>query len=683
MPGFRPTKSVVAERLSLWSTRCLTVLLVGWICATARANDTELQARLEPLIATHKGQVAVAVKLIENGRGFAYRETEPMPTASLIKLPVMVEAYRQAELGKLHLDSMVTLKSEDKVPGSGVLTSHFSPGMTFTVRDAIRLMIAFSDNTATNLVVDQIGLPSTASTMEQMGFSNTKLHSKVFRGDSTIFPERSARFGLGSTTAAEMIQLLERLQRRELVSPAASEEMLKHLEACDDKDRFPRFLPPGTKVAHKTGSVAKVRTAAGIISSPAGSIALCVLTTDNQDQRWAADNAGNVLCAEIARAVYDTFNPKSLDDANGPRSELRQGDTGELVMALQRTLNERSAPSPQLSIDGEFGPSTQSAVMAFQKQKKLDPTGEVADATWAALSPLLVAAAPVPEPEAVNNEVLDLKPADSLSGPPLVTADAWAIADAKTGAILWGSQTDLPLEIASTTKVMTAYITLSLADRDPKVLDELVTVSENADQTEGSSAAVRAGEKLPVREMLYGLLLPSGNDAAVVLAEHFGNRFEAEAPGQGKAARFIAEMNRTAKSLGMIDTKFMNPHGLPDRKHVSSARDLVKVTSAAEKFPLFCEIVKTRQRGYKLTGKGGYQRNVVWKNTNRLLEISGFGGVKTGTTRAAGSCLISSGERDADRLYVIVLGATTNESRYIDARNLFKWAWLQRGHKDP
>ena len=160
------------------------------------------------------------------------------------------------------------------------------------------------------LVVEEIGIRSTADTMAAMGYPNTKLHSKVFRRDTSVFPERSKQYGLGSTTAMEMLRLCEALEKRELVSKEASEAMLKHMEMCDDKDKFPRFLPPGTKVAFKTGSLDAAKTAAGIIVTPGGPVAICVLTDDNEDKRWVTDNAGNRLCAEIARAVYDHFPAK-------------------------------------------------------------------------------------------------------------------------------------------------------------------------------------------------------------------------------------------------------------------------------------------------------------------------------------------------------------------------------------
>jgi beta-lactamase class A len=273
----------------------------------AGAEDT-LEARLMPLIKAHKGTVALAVKHLDTGETFSYHADDPMPTASLIKFPVMIEAYRQAGEHKIDLTKMITLKKEDQVPGSGILTQ-LSPGLTLPVRDAVRLMIALSDNTGTNLVLDEIGIGSTAATMEKLGYPNTKIHSKVFRRDTSVFPERSNEFGLGSTTPAEMVRLFEALHKKELVSPEACKEMLDHLAACDDKDKLPRFLPSGLRVAFKTGSLDEVRTAAGIIYSKGGPIAVCVMTNHNEDHRWVPDNAGNKICADVAREVFEHFNP--------------------------------------------------------------------------------------------------------------------------------------------------------------------------------------------------------------------------------------------------------------------------------------------------------------------------------------------------------------------------------------
>lgn len=267
-----------------------------------------LADRLQPLIAAHRGTVAVAVKHLGTGAAWSWHADEPMPTASLIKLAVMIEAYRQAAEGKVDLDRTLTLRKEDKVPGSGILTQ-LSDGATFPLRDAIRLMIALSDNTATNMVLDQISIAATGETMAKLGCPNTQIHAKVFRRDTSIAPERSKRFGLGSTTAGEMVRLLELLQRKEVVNPAACDAMLAHLKACADHAKLSRYLPDGTVVACKTGYVDSSHTAAGILFTPSGPIAICVLTDENEDQRYNVDNAADLLSAKIAREVYDAFNP--------------------------------------------------------------------------------------------------------------------------------------------------------------------------------------------------------------------------------------------------------------------------------------------------------------------------------------------------------------------------------------
>jgi beta-lactamase class A len=291
-----------------------TIYVVGSVLLAvshSRAgDDSPLAQRLQPLVEAHRGRVALAVKHLDTGESFALRADEVMPTASLIKFPVLVELYRQAEERSVDLADVVRLRDADKVPGSGILTQHFSEGASFSLRDAARLMIAFSDNTATNLVLDRIGIAATGETMTKLGLPNTRIHHLVYlRATTSIAPERSERYGLGSTTAAEMLKLCELLHQRELVSPAASDAIRAHLAACEDRQKFPRFLPEGTVVAFKTGSLDDIRTAAGMINSPTGPFALVVLTAENEDRRWSAENAGDRLCADVALEAYRYFNP--------------------------------------------------------------------------------------------------------------------------------------------------------------------------------------------------------------------------------------------------------------------------------------------------------------------------------------------------------------------------------------
>ncbi len=655
----------------------LLLLLVMQQNTTCRAAD-ELARQLKPLIDAHKGDVGVAIAHLPSGESFTHRADEAMPTASLIKFPVMIATYQAIADGKLSLDQTVTLTEADRIHDYGPLTVDFSPGTTFSLYDAIRLMIVHSENTATNLVADRIGLPTTAEMMERLGFPNTKLHSKVSLRSTSVFPERSKKFGLGSTTAAEMVALFTALHNGELVSPKACEQMLEHLYKCADDSMCARDLPTGTKFAHKSGAVSAARTNAGIIDSPNGPIVICVLTANNEDRSWSQNNTAQVLCGKIARIAYDHFNSDADTKEPSNPNLLAIGSSGHLVEALQRTLNARM-PSLDIGVDGDFGPQTDGAVREFQRAQNLSETGKVDEQTWKALGPLVTKDPDQPLPEEVNAQKIEKRAADPLTGAPFVTCEAWAIADADTGKLLWGHNEDEPRDMASTTKIMTAYLVTSLADKDPAVLDEKLIFSQRADDTIGSTAGVRAGEQISVGELLYGLLLPSGNDASVAFAEHFGARLSPDEAAGNSYDQFIAAMNSTAQELGMKESSFENPNGLTAPNHKTSPRDLLKLTYRAMRHEIFRTIVNTVQHGVTVEGPGGYQRNLVWRNTNRLLRTEGYSGVKTGTTRAAGSCLVSHGTREEQSLLVVVLGSSSTDARYADSRNLYRWAWQQLG----
>jgi beta-lactamase class A len=287
---------------------CLFVLFCGH---SVFAEESTLESKLTPLAKEHKGKVAIAVKNLKSGETFFLNGDEAMPTASLIKLPIMIEVYWQVKEGKVKLEEMLELTKEEMVQGSGILTEHFSPGAKFSLRDAVRLMIVYSDNTATNMVLDRIGIPSTNKRMEELKFPNTRINAKVFKGSKTsVDPDRTKKYGLGSTTAREMVSLLELMHENKLVSEDACKEMFEHLKKCDDKDKFTRFVPKSIIIAHKTGSVSNARTDAGILFLKENPVAICVLTNENEDKRWVQDNAGNRLCADVAKIIYEHYTKK-------------------------------------------------------------------------------------------------------------------------------------------------------------------------------------------------------------------------------------------------------------------------------------------------------------------------------------------------------------------------------------
>ena len=281
----------------------LLLALVGPV-----AEPIPLDSRINELVAGYKGKVAVACLHLDTREKFELHADDVMPTASLIKLAVMAEVYAQAKEGKIKLEDMLTLPKDEMVQGSGILTDHFSPGAQFSLRDAVRLMIVYSDNTATNMVLSEVGIKPVNERMGSLGLKETRINAKVFKGSTTsVDPARTKQYGLGSTTASEMLKLLELLHKGELVSAEASKAMLEHMKKCEDKDKFPRFLPKGATVAHKTGSVNNSRTDAGILYFKGGPVALVVLTNDNEDKSWTPDNAGNKICADIAKTVVEYY----------------------------------------------------------------------------------------------------------------------------------------------------------------------------------------------------------------------------------------------------------------------------------------------------------------------------------------------------------------------------------------
>ncbi len=362
-----------------------------------------------------------------------------------------------------------------------------------------------------------------------------------------------------------------------------------------------------------------------------------------------------------------------------PPPTLEMDAAGELVEYLQRTLNARLKPSPSLDVDGDFGRNTRRAVELFQISRDLEPTGRVDAATWMALGKLIIKDEPIDDVQRFNRQRLPREPNDVLIGLPFLTCKAWVITDASTGEVLWGENYNKAIDIASTTKIMTAYLVLKYAETHPQVLQEVITFSQRADGTPGSTAGVRAEEKISVGELLYGLMLPSGNDASVAFAEFFGGRLSGQ---EGSSADesydlFIGLMNAMAKQLGMNDSHYVNPHGLTAKGHLLSASDLAKLADAAFDIPLFRQYVNTRQHATRVTAADAAPRLLTWKNTNRLLGIAGYDGVKTGTTTAAGACLVSHGVRDGNELFIVVLGASGSSARYADSRNLYRWAWNQ------
>lgn len=219
------------------------------------------------------------------------------------------------------------------------------------------------------------------------------------------------------------------------------------------------------------------------------------------------------------------------------------------------------------------------------------------------------------------------------------SARAAVIMDVNSGRVLYSKNMDEKLAMASTTKIMTTLVAVESGR-----LEEQVTVSRKASYTEGSSIYLREGEKHKVHDLLYAIMLRSGNDAAVAVAEHVG----------GSVEGFADMMNRKAQEIGANNTHFANPHGLDTQGHYTTAYDLALITAYALKNPIFADVVSSKKKTIEGPPNENWDRVMINKN-KMLWQFDGGDGVKTGYTNKAGRCLVSSATRDGMQLVCVVL----------------------------
>jgi D-alanyl-D-alanine carboxypeptidase (penicillin-binding protein 5/6) len=241
---------------------------------------------------------------------------------------------------------------------------------------------------------------------------------------------------------------------------------------------------------------------------------------------------------------------------------------------------------------------------------------------------------------------------------PKIASKSYYLIDFSTDRVLSANAADEQLAPASLTKLMTAYVVFGALQSGRIRLDEPAHVSPKAWRTGGSRMFIDVNSDVAIDDLVHGLLIQSGNDAAVALAEHVAGSVDA----------FVGEMNAAAKKLGMQNTVFKNPHGLPARGHYTSARDLAVLAKAIiEEFPDYYGIYAEREFSYN---------GIAQHNRNALLSRDpSVDGLKTGYTEAAGYCLVTSAERDGMRLIAVVLGAPSPLVRNDGAQKLLDYGF--------
>lgn len=299
----------VSGRQALVAITCTLCLFGSALQAQATHPRRALERKLAAIAAQFPGKLAVAGVALKSGVHFGFNANHPAPTASVIKLPVMVEAFYQMQEGKLHWSQVLPLTAWDQVPGSGIL-QFFSrtPPPQLTLGDAITLMIDLSDNTAANMVIRAVGIGAVNARMRRLGLRHTSLYAYVFHA---VRPRSAGekKFGLGETTPADMVRLLTMMEEHKILTPRACDHMLKILTDQQDNNAFPRYMAAFPKVswAHKTGALNAVRNDVGVATTPAGPIVLAGFAYGFADHQWTAQNPGLLVLAHVAHAVIAQF----------------------------------------------------------------------------------------------------------------------------------------------------------------------------------------------------------------------------------------------------------------------------------------------------------------------------------------------------------------------------------------
>lgn len=298
------------------------------MCADASPQeDTQLDQQIKTIADSHHGQVALFAHDLKTGQTASLLPDEPVQTASVIKMGILLDAAEQIRSGKAAFDERIVLTKANQVEGSGVL-GELTPPIALTLGDTLTLMVVLSDNTATNMAIDRLGLAHINETLRAAGLRQTVLYKKVYVPATGPMPPDQKKFGLGKTTPREMASIMERFATCHLALDNSSVQpgdgsicgkILHMLRNQQDRDSLPRYLETldtsetGSAIGNKTGSLNQVRNDVALIATKAGPVVIAGFTWGNADQRWTGDNEAEQTLGKLAKAIVDRWSPAGLD----------------------------------------------------------------------------------------------------------------------------------------------------------------------------------------------------------------------------------------------------------------------------------------------------------------------------------------------------------------------------------
>ena len=287
--------------------RLAALLLLG-STLTAEPLAETLRARIAGFPAT----VTLYAKNLDTGAAIGIQESEPVRTASTIKLPIMMAVFDAVARGQAKWTEPLTVTAAERVSGTGVLASEISEGVQLPLRDVLHLMIVLSDNTATNMILERFSADAVNAYLDRIGIKTTRALRKV-RGSQSAAQmgwsaagkrEENQKYGLGVSSPRDMVALLERIEKGEAVNAEASKEMIAILKRCRDDSGIRRHLA-GIPVANKTGALDALRADVGIVYSKGGRIAMAITVDGMHKSDYTPDNPGCLLIADVAKILVD------------------------------------------------------------------------------------------------------------------------------------------------------------------------------------------------------------------------------------------------------------------------------------------------------------------------------------------------------------------------------------------
>jgi beta-lactamase class A len=294
-------------------------LAIFALLAAAGSFAQPLSEALNARIENFQGAVSLYAKNLDSGETIGVRPTDPVRTASTIKLPIMLTVFNAVEHGKAKWTEPLTVTPAEKVSGSGIIGAEFSDGVQLPLRDVLHLMIVLSDNTATNMILERFTADAVNSYLDSIGIKTTRSMRKI-RGDGNQLktpagfsaagklPENQ-KYGLGVSTPRDMVTILEKLERGEIVSPEASREMLAIMKRCQDNTGVRRRLS-GVPIANKTGALDALRSDVALVYSKGGRIAMAITVDEMTKPDWSPENPGSVLISDLVKLLVDGLAKK-------------------------------------------------------------------------------------------------------------------------------------------------------------------------------------------------------------------------------------------------------------------------------------------------------------------------------------------------------------------------------------